>query len=239
MIKPILPLMLLLAAGLPGTAQDAATGEIIKKHLEASGAAALQKVNTIVMTGSIQQQDLMPVKIIRMRPDRYLMQFDVADITAFQGYDGQTAWWTLPWTGNAKPQRMPDDRLSDLKTKADFDGLLFDWKAKGHQIESTGRDTVGNVVAYRLKITKNDGKTEYVSIDPTRYLLLKRTYFRVIRGKEVAFDLYYRDYRPVEGIPFAFTVETQVGGQLYNTLLFDTIELNTPVEADRFHMPQK
>ncbi len=238
MKKAIFPFGILLAAGLFAAAQDAPPDEILSKHLEASGASVLLKVNTIVMTGSIQQQDLMPAKIIRMRPDRYLMQFDVADITAYQGYDGQTAWWTLPWTGNAKPQLMPDDRVSDLKTKADFDGLLFNAKAKGHRVESAGRDTVEKVLAYKLKVTKNDGKTEFFSIDPATFLLLKRTYFRVLRGKEVAFELYYRDYRPVGGIPFPYTIETHVGGQPYNTLLFDAIELNLPVDADGFRMPQ-
>jgi|GEM_PF-3257543 len=88
---------------------------------------------------------------------KYLLEFDIQDITGFQGYDGQTAWSTAPWTGNPKPQVMPDDRDRNLRSRADFDGLLYNWKEKGHSVELVGRDTVENVQAFKLKVAKKDG----------------------------------------------------------------------------------
>ena len=54
-------------------AQDLPLDDILLKHYKAIGFENLQKVNTIIMTGTMIQQDAMPVKIIRKRPDKYLM----------------------------------------------------------------------------------------------------------------------------------------------------------------------
>jgi hypothetical protein len=218
-------------------AQDPDLEIILSGHYKAVGLENLQKVNTIVMTGSIIQQDIMPAKIIRMRPDKYLMEFDIQDITGYQGYDGHTAWSTAPWSGNAKPQVMHEDRTKDMRSRADFDGLLFNWKEKGHSIELAGRDTVEKVPVFKLKITKKDGGVEFYYLDAAKFTLQKRMYSRMIRGKEVAVEIYFHDYRMVEGILFAFKQETYFGGQPYNSLQFDTIQLNESLDAGSFRMP--
>ena len=112
-------------------AQELNLNEILNRYYKASGIDKWQNVSSVIMTGTITQNDIMPVKIIRMRPDKYFMEFDVADLTAYQVYDGQTAWMTTPWTGNPKPQVMPPDRANEFKSRADFDGLLYNWQAKG------------------------------------------------------------------------------------------------------------
>ena len=220
-------------------AQDPSLDFILSACYKTMGFDSLQKVNTITMAGTIIQQDAMPVKMIRMRPDRFLLEFDIQDITAYQGYDGQTAWWTTPWTGNPKPQAMPADRAAELKGRADFDGLLYNWKAKGHTVELTGRDTVEQAPVYKLKVTKKEGGVEYLFIDATKFLVLKRMYYRIVRGKEIAMEIYFRDYRAIHGILFAFTQDTHYSGQPYNSLQFETVELNKPVEASMFSMPAK
>ncbi|MCX6249423.1 MAG: hypothetical protein NTX61_01605 [Bacteroidetes bacterium] len=220
-------------------AQDLTLDNILSKYYKAMGYENLQKVNTIIMTGTMIQQDAMPVKIIRERPDQCFMEFDIQDITAYQGFDGQTAWWTTPWTGNPKPQIMPDDRAKDLKSRADFDGLLFNWKSKGHLVELIDLDTVETSQVYKLKITKKDGGIEFFFIDATKFILLKRLYYRVVRGKEVAMENYYRDYRSVQGVLFSFTQDTHFDGQPYNSLQFDAIELNKLVDGQIFRMPEK
>jgi hypothetical protein len=220
-------------------AQDLTLEDILAKYYKTMGFENLQGIKTIVMTGTIIQQDAMPVKIVRMRPDHFLMEFDIQDITACQGYDGQTAWWTTPWTGNPKPQPMPEDRAKDLKSRADFDGLLYNWKQKGHIVELVGRDTVEKALAYKLKVTKNDGGIEFLFIDSEKFTLQKRLYYRKVRGQEVAMENFFRDYRTVGGAMFSYTQETWFGGQPYNSVQFDNVELNIPVDDNIFHMPAK
>ncbi|MEI6434878.1 MAG: hypothetical protein WCP32_08550 [Bacteroidota bacterium] len=219
------------------TAQEFSLDEILAKHSKALGYENLQKVNTVTMTGTLIQADAMPVKITRMRPDKFVMEFDIQDITAWQAYDGKTAWFTAPYTGNPKPQVMPEDRAKEMKTRADFEGVLMNWKAKGHTVELVGRDTVENSPAYKLKITKNDGGVEFLFIDAGSFLISKRLYNRLSRGKEVAMENFFRDYRAVQGVMFSFTQDTHFGGQPYNSLQLDSIELNKPVDEKIFQMP--
>lgn len=222
-----------------GFAQDLSLEDILKRHFSTTGIDKLQSIRTIIMTGTMVQNDVMPAKIIRARPDQYLMEYDVADITAYVGYDGKTAWFTAPWTGNAKPQDMPEDRARDVRTRADFDGILYHWKEKGHQAELTGRDTVDTEICYNIKVTKSDGGVEFYSIGKDDLLLKKRSFQRISRGKEVTFENRFKDYREVEGIKFPFTIETHFAGQLYNSLQFETIVLDQKTDPAIFHKPAK
>jgi hypothetical protein len=212
--------------------------DILKRHFVTSGMEQLQKVKIIVMKGTTIQNDAMPAKIIRMRPDKYLIEFDVADLTAYMGYDGVNAWSTAPWTGNSKPQVMPEDRARDLKTRADFDGILYHWKEKGHQVELVGKDTVENEPAYKLKVTKADSAVEFLYLSQSDLLLKKRSFTRMSRGKEVTMDNYYRDYREVHGVRFPFTIDTHFAGQPYNSLQLESVELDVPVD-ERIFVYQK
>jgi hypothetical protein len=224
-----------IASGL--MAQELTLEEIMEKYYQAGSFDKLSQVKTIIMTGSLVQQDLMPVKIIRVRPDKYMMEFDVADMTAYQVYDGYNAWMTAPWTGNAAPQLMPAERVIDLKNRADMDGVLFNWKEKGHALELAGKDTVNGILVHKIKVTRKDGGIEYNFIDISGFMLLKRLSFRKAGGKEVQVENYYRDYRKVDGIP-AFAVETNNAGRV-NEIQLESVELNKPVDLKIFIMPEK
>lgn len=237
MMKKLILSFLCLFAAAAAMAQEPGLDEILAKYCKASAMDRLAGVKTMVMAGQLMQQDLMPYKITRMRPDRYLLEFDVADVSSLQGYDGTTAWFTAPYTGNPKAQTMPPDRAADIKMRADFDGPLVNWKAKGYQLEVAGTDTVGKEIAWKLKLTRKDGGTEYYSIGKTSGMLLKRQFSRMVRGTETKVEAVYRDYRMVDGIPFAFTIENILGGQPWNTVQFESITLNVPVEEKIFAMP--
>ncbi len=231
-------IVFILLACIPTVAQEQSLDDILDKYYKAMGIDHLKKVNSMVMTGLMTQNDVMPVKVYRLRPDKYLMEFDIADHTAYQGYDGTTAWMTTPWTGNPKPQVMPSERVGAMKITAEFEGILFDWKAKGHLIELAGKDTVDQVIMNKLKITKNDGGIEYLFIDPGDNLIKKRLYNRTVRGREIVMENYYSDYRPVEGIMFGFKQDTRIDGQPYNSLQYETIELNKEIDPGLFSMPK-
>jgi hypothetical protein len=219
-------------------AQEPSLDIILNKYYQSGNFEKLNGVKTIIMTGSLVQQDLMPVKIIRVRPDKYMMEYDVADMTAYQVFDGQSGWITTPWTGNAAPQVAQADKVTDLKNRADIDGVLFNWKEKGHSLELAGSDTLEGQKVYKIKVTRRDGGIEYNFIDATGFMLQKRISYRQAGGKEITVENFYRDYRKVEGIPFAFAVETSYAGRV-NEIQLDSVILNDPVDLKIFTMPEK
>jgi len=224
---------------LPGAmAQEMTLEQVLAGYYRAGNFEKLAGVKTVIMTGTIVQQDLMPVKIVRMRPDKYLMEYDVADMTAYMGYDGHIAWMTAPWTGNAAPQAAPAERSADLKIRADMDGVLVDATKKGHALELAGTDTLDGVILHKIKVTRQDGSVEYECLDPSSFLIVKRIFYRQMRGQEVQVENYYQDYREVEGIPFAFTVETRYPN-FSTEMQFDSVVLDREVDVKIFEMPKR
>jgi hypothetical protein len=219
--------------------QDLKLEEVLSNYYKASAFDKYQKVITIVSAGTLVQQDRMPIKTIRLRPDKFLQVYDVADITCYSAYDGKTAWMQVPYTGNPRPQLMTEDQAKDVKVKADFDGLLYNWKDKVQMMELAGNDTIDNALAYRIKVVRKDGGIEFYSIGKNSFLLLKRQYTRIVRGKEMKMEVFYRAYKKVEGIPFAFTVDNRLGGQDLNSVQLDSIILNGPMDKKVFEMPPK
>ncbi|TSA29840.1 MAG: hypothetical protein D4R67_01455 [Bacteroidetes bacterium] len=218
-------------------AQELTLDEIMQRYYVANNMEKLQEVNTIIMTGLRVQQDIMPLKIVRKRPDLYLLDFYVADLNAFQAYDGETAWVTSPWTGNAAPQVLQGSRERDMKYQSDFDGMLYRWKEKGHLLKLEGIDTLDTGEAYKIRLIRADSAIQYYFIDRKDFLLKKQLTYRTFRGEEIAIETYFRNYRDVDGIPFAFLLETSYAGRSVSNEI-ETIELNVPVEDDLFRMPQ-
>ncbi len=217
-------------------AQEPDLESILAKYYSAVNMEKLAAVQSVVMTGTIVQQDLMPVKIYRLRPDRYLMEYDVADLTAYLGFDGTAGWFTAPWTGNAAAQKAAPDREADLRIRADIDGVLYKWKEKGHLPELVGADTVDRRPSYRIKVTRKDGGIEYHLLDAETFLPARRISTRMAGGKEIPVETTYRDYRKVSGIFFPFKVETNNGGRV-NEIQFDLVEVDVPVKESIFGMP--
>ncbi len=237
-MKNIHILLLFILLTFSAYAQDLSIKQILEKHYTTSGFDKLQKVNTIIMTGHITKQDYMPMKIIKMRPDKYKMEFDIQDLTAYQSYDGKTAWMTAPWTGNAKPQIMNEDAAKDIKIKSDFDGVLYNCKDKKHIAELIGKESINNIEVYKIKLTLKEGGTEYYYIDTQYFILQKKTIIRISKGKEIEVASIYSDYRDIGGIKFPFISENFMDGQPYSTIQYDTIELNKTVNETIFKITE-
>jgi len=239
MKKIILLVGSLILIALTTKAQDLTVEQILDKFYKASGYDKLQKVNTIIMSGTIIRNDAMPLKITKVRPDKYRMDFDVADITGIQAYNGKSGWSTAPWSGNAAAVAMGEDALKEMRNKADIDGYIYQYKAKGHTVQLEGTEKFENMELYKIKLTKKEGGFEFYFIDKKDFLLKKRISFRMIRGKETEQENIFKDYRIIDGIWFSFLNENKMGGQPYSTIQFETIELNKPVDNNIFEMPTK
>jgi outer membrane lipoprotein-sorting protein len=218
-------------------AQTPNLDKILKEYYKANGLDKLKNVKTIFMSGTITRNDLMPVKISKMRPDKYRMDFELADLEAVQAYDGKNGWSVAPWTGNPKATVMDKETLKEIKVSADFEGILYNYKEKGHSAELIGKDSIDNEQAYKIKLTRNDGGIENYYITINDYKLVRRVSNRLIRGKEIEVINNYSNYTDIHGTKFPFVVETQIGGQRYSLIEYETIELNTDFDEKIFDMP--
>jgi hypothetical protein len=221
-------------------AQELKLDEVLNRYYKASGFDKLQDVKSIIMTGSITTWVVMPTKTYRVRPNKYRVERDVNDITGLTVYDGQTGWTTAPWSKNPTPQVVAEPNLSDLKIQADFDGLLYNWKDKGHKVELVGLEKLGDSDVYRIKVTRIDNIVEYYLIDSKSYLIQKKLGTRNFKEKEFKIDITFSDYRNIEGIMFPFDIMNNSEGQPSSAeTQYESIEVNNPVDENIFVMPTK
>jgi hypothetical protein len=156
-----------------------------------------------------------------------------------QGYDGTKAWLVNPLQGSKAPQEMSADDTKSVEEQADIDGPLIDYKAKGHTVELLGKEKVEGSDAYKVKVTMKNGTIRTFYIDAEHFLEIKEESKRMLRGSEVEGDTIYGDYKEVGGMMFAHSVDGgQKGAPARQKIVVEKIEINVPIDASRFKMPE-
>jgi outer membrane lipoprotein-sorting protein len=232
----------LLVAGLAGAAVQAQTAdEIINKNLEARGGKdKIKAVQTARMTGKLVMGQGMeaPITMELARPNKMRMEFTLQGMTGVQAYDGKSGWSVMPFMGKTEPEKMSDDDVKQAEDMADMDGLLVDYKEKGHQVEYVGKEDVEGTPAYKLKVTKKNGDVVNVYIDSESYMEIKDAGKVKVRGQEIEGQTTFGDFKKVEGIVYPFSIEQKSSaGPGGMTISISKIEVNPAVDNSRFAMP--
>jgi hypothetical protein len=121
---------------------------------------------------------------------------------------------------------------------ADMDGPLVDYRTKGNRIEFVGKVKVEGKDAYKLIVSIKDGqvRTDYIDCDS----LLEAKWEGKIadRVKEYSVESYFRDYRKVDGLMYAFVVDSEtLGTRFKQKIVFDKVEVNVPIPDTDFGKP--
>lgn len=215
--------------------------DLIKKNIEAHGGLAkLKAVKTMKATGKIIQQGLeIPITLQQKRPGMVRMDAVFQGKSMVQSYDGETGWKIDPFQGNPEPEKVAGDDLKDLEQQSDLDGPLVDYKTKGHTVELIGKEELEGTPVYKLKLTLKKGDVREIYLDADTALELKVSSKRKTPGGEIDVDQFLGNYKPVNGLMFAFAIDTKVKGQTVNQIVIDKIETDVPIEDPLFKMPAK
>ncbi len=225
-------------------AQDAAPSvdEIIQKSTDARG--GIEKMRAIktsrmtgkmvLMGGQMEAPFVMDVK----RPSYVHMNLDIQGKSLVRAFDGTTAWTINPFQGD-DAQKLSEDETKDMADSADVDGPLIDYKVKGHTVELVGKEDVNGSPAYKLKINKKSGKTDYTYIDTTTYLPVKSVIKASVQGTQTEVESYPTNYKSLNGLMIPYSIEQKMNGQTMMQMTVDKVEQNTPVEDSLFKMPAK
>ena len=232
----------LLVAGLAGAAVQAQTAdEIIAKNIEARGGKdKIKAVQSLRMTGKIAMGQGMeaPISLEVARPNKLRMEFTMQGMTGVQAYDGKTGWSVMPFLGKKDPEPMSAEDVKQTEDQADLDGVLVDYKEKGHQVEYAGKEDVEGTPAHKLKVTKKNGDILNVYIDAESYMNIKEAGKVNVRGQEMENEVTFGDFKPVEGVIFPFSLEQKPKGAPTGTVItINKIEVNPTLDASRFAMP--
>jgi outer membrane lipoprotein-sorting protein len=232
----------LLVAGLAGAAVQAQTAdEIINKNLTARGGKdKIKAVQAARMTGKMVMGQGMeaPFTMEVARPNKMRMEFTIQGMTGVQAFDGKSGWSVMPFMGKKDPEAMSADDAKQAADQADMDGVLVDYKEKGHQVELVGKEDVEGTPAYKLKVTKKNGDIVNVYIDTESYMEIKDAGKTKVRGQEIEGETTFGDFKTVDGLVFPFSIEQKAKGMPGGmTMAISKIEVNPKVEDSRFAMP--
>ena len=145
----------------------------------------------------------------RGRKMRLELQFNGK--TAFQVYDGFNGWKLRPFLNRMEVENYTPDEVKIASKQLDLDGALVDYASKGSRVELDGTERVEGRDTYKLKVTLKSGQALHVWIDAETFLEAKiEGQPRRLDGTEHPVEIYYRDYRPVDGLQIPFLLETRV-----------------------------
>ena len=149
------------------------------------------------------------MELKRSRKMRMELQFNGQ--TALQVFDGANGWKLRPFLNRREVEPYTTDELKSTSTQAELDGFLVDYAAKGTRIELAGMEKVEDREAYKLKLTLKNGQAMHVWIDAQTFLEAKiEGQPRRLDGTYHPVEVYYRDYRPVNGLQIPHVLETRV-----------------------------
>lgn len=237
----------LLLSPAPAAAQT--VDEIVGKHIMARGGYdKLQAIRTIRITRTVATPfSTVTVVTYKKRPNLVRIdQTPKGQSTATpRGINADGAWDIVQ---GKVVMRTPNVATEGRETDGDFDGLLVDWKAKGHTVTLEGQENVGGSDAFKLKVTTRGGSVRYVYIDTTSYLesgmsgtvLLPGVNPRTKEPRSHQSFWTFGDYREISGVKFPFAVdEERVEGPITQSFAHFTekIEVNVPIEDGFFAAP--
>lgn len=159
----------------------------------------------------LAQEAQLPFTLELERPRRMRLELQFKGQTAVQVYDGANGWKLRPFLNRMEVETYTEDELHKAALQSDLDGPLVDCDAKGTKVELEGTEKVEDHDTYRLKLTMKDGHSMHVWIDAKTFLEAKvEGTPRRLDGVEHPVQVYYRDYRNVDGLQVPFLLETKV-----------------------------
>jgi hypothetical protein len=234
-------------SAVPALAQT--VDELVARHIEARGGYdKLKAINTLKITRTIATPfTSVEVVTYRKRPDLLRIDQTPKGQTAAipRGINAAGAWDVTQGKVMMRPEALA---VEGREIDGDFDGLLVDWKAKGHTVTYEGRERVGTTDTHKLKVTTKSGVVREVYLDAATHLetqIVGKVRLPQMDPKTKDFRyndaiLTFSDYREVEGVMFPFAIdEERTGGPITQSLATFTskIEVNVPMDDSLFEAP--
>jgi hypothetical protein len=174
-------------------------------------------VNTLPRRPAEEAQ--LPFLMELKRPRKMRLELQFKGQTAVQVYDGTNGWKFRPFLNRNDVEPYSKEELEIASHGEDLDGPLVDYAAKGSRVELAGTEKVEGHDTYKIKVVEKSGHTFHIWIDAHTFLEAKiEGQPRRLDGTEHPVEVYYRDFRTVDGLQIPFEMETRVLSVAKNSL---------------------
>lgn len=210
--------------------------EVVAKAIKARGGIErIKHEQTQRLTGKISlPAGSGPLLVEMKRPGMMREEVTLNGKSQIRTTNGQVGWGVGTLREVAVPEQVGAQELHNLANSADFEGPLVDYKEKGNRIELAGKEKIEKRMAYKLVISMKNGENRIDFIDCKTYLELTWQG----RVSDNVFESYFRDYRRVKGLMYAFEIDSGMLGQPANQkIILDRVDVNPPIDDARFGKP--
>jgi len=215
------------------TAAKAQTAdEIVTKYIDAIGGAEnWKKVNSIRTEGAMNVMgNDVSITITKLQGKGMRQDIAVAGMTGYVIVTPASGTTFLPFQGQSDPQPMPADALKENQDQLDAQGVLLDYKTKGHTVELLGKETINGAECYKVKITLASGKVATGYFDTKTNYLVRYITKQHANGQEIEQIISFSNFQKLpEGIVVPMTISQQRGD-----ITVSKVEINKPVDESIF-----
>ena len=210
--------------------------EVIQKYAKAMGGLDnFNKVKTAKMSGTVSAQGMdLPVTIQIINGKAMRSDVEVMGQSVTTSYKDGKGWKINPFAGAATATDATAPELSDMKTQSSLASQLMDYKARGCKVELQGQEDVSGAKAYKIKLTEADNKETTYYVDASSFMAVKVVGKRNLMGQDMEIETYLNDPKEFGGVKFNTAIVQKSGGQTFQEIHFDKVELNVPVDEKIF-----
>jgi len=231
--------------GFAASAADMTAAQVVERNAAArGGVTAWRAVQAMSMTGEMdaggKTDAKLPYTMSLKRPHMSRLELRFENQTAVQTFDGKQGWKYRPYLGRTEAEPLTPAELQSEQASDELDGPLVDADRKGTRVEVAGVDKVEGKDTYRLKITSAAGASRNLWIDAASFLEVKIDGEpRKLDGRAHKVAVFYRDYRTVNGLNIAHTLETVVEGvKPTRKIVVKSVVINPKLDDALFGKPQ-
>jgi len=237
----------ILLVALPSAAAAQSADEIVTKSIAASGGrAAMQKIKSRKMTGTITLAtpagDIAgTIEMLNVAPNKSRVLIN-ADLTAVgagpltldQRFDGSVGYILDTLQGN---RDMTGNQLDNMRNGS-FPHPFLNYKELGISAKLEGKETVGDREAYVLVFEPTTGSAIRQYLDAQTYLPVKTVVKLEVPqlGREIEQTTLLSDFRDVDGVKIPFLMKASSAVQNY-TIAITKVEQNLPIDDKLFVKP--
>ncbi|MEP7320235.1 MAG: hypothetical protein ABI921_15870 [Panacibacter sp.] len=202
------------------------------------GANQWKKISSITSSGTYNYGGMeFPFEAYQKTPDLYMYKVSSNGKYFAQAFDGNVGWKIDGFKDETTKTILNGKEARAMANEAnvDLESELIDYKEKGYVAMLEGKDSFGNILCYKVKLTGNSNDTATYFFSTNDFSLLKKQ--AVSKNAELdnsLLDTYYTDYTTIKGMKFPFKMISKVGDQTMLTITVKKLQLNIAIPDSIF-----